>query len=142
MMAISGAGSVTGALFYASLFRIGNRGRLTLYVQVAMALLIATFALSKILWLSYIVLFLGGGCLITLFASINSLVQLNTVEVMRGRVMSIFMLAFRGGMPLGSLAAGALASSLSPAAALLTMAGLLGVSSVCFLVSNSPVKEL
>lgn len=142
MMAISGAGSVMGALVFASLSQIRNRGRLTLYVQVAMALLIATFALSEILWLSYIVLFLGGGCLITLFASINSLVQLNTVEEMRGRVMSIFMLAFRGGMPLGSLAAGALASGQSPATALLIMAGLLGASSVCFLVSNSRVKEL
>jgi len=36
----------------------------------------------------------------------SSLVQLTTSDAMRGRVMSIFMLAFRGGMPLGNLLAG------------------------------------
>ncbi|HUP47579.1 MAG TPA: hypothetical protein VNA04_02195, partial [Thermoanaerobaculia bacterium] len=36
----------------------------------------------------------------------SSLVQLTTTDAMRGRVMSIFMLAFRGGMPLGNLLAG------------------------------------
>ena len=34
---------------------------------------------------------------------------------MRGRVMSIYMLAFRGGMPLGSLASGYLATFIGPA---------------------------
>ena len=33
------------------------------------------------------------------------MVQLSTPNEMRGRVVSIYMMAFRGGMPLGSLAA-------------------------------------
>ncbi|MDA2923241.1 MFS transporter [Acidobacteria bacterium AH-259-L09] len=142
MMAISGAGSVTGALLYASLSKIKSRGKLTLQVQVAMALLIGVFALSGNLLLSYLVLFAGGVCLIVLFASINSLVQLNATEEMRGRVMSIFMLAFRGGMPLGSLVAGSLASQLSPSFALLVMSALLGFSALALLASQNRVKEL
>ena len=39
-----------------------------------------------------------------------SLVQLIVPDHLRGRVMSIYMVAFRGGMPLGSLAAGYAAS--------------------------------
>jgi len=37
---------------------------------------------------------------------VTSLVQLIAPDNMRGRVMSIYMVAFRGGMPLGSLASG------------------------------------
>ena len=142
MMTVSGIGSVTGALFYASLGRIKGRGILALRVQLVMALVIATFALSRNLLLSYAALFLGGICLMTLIASISTLVQLAITEEMRGRVMSVFMLAFRGGMPLGSLAAGALASQFSPALALLTMSSLLGLSALVFLTSPNPIKTL
>ena len=39
-----------------------------------------------------------------------SLVQLIVPDHLRGRVMSIYMVAFRGGMPLGSLGGGYAAS--------------------------------
>ena len=92
--------------------------------------------------LSYVVLFLAGVCLITLFATITSLVQLNVAERMRGRVMSIFMFAFRGGMPLGSLTVGYLASQFSPPTALLAGSAVLGLTAVSFLLSSSGVKRL
>ena len=41
--------------------------------------------------------------MVMVFAMLSSLVQLNAPNEMRGRVMSIYMVAFRGGMPLGSL---------------------------------------
>ena len=44
--------------------------------------------------------------MVMVFAMLSSLVQLNAPNEMRGRVMSIYMVAFRGGMPLGSLAGG------------------------------------
>ena len=40
------------------------------------------------------------------FAMIASLVQLITPNDMRGRVMSVYNVAFRGGMPLGSVVSG------------------------------------
>lgn len=142
LMAVSGAGSVVGALLYAGLSRGEGRGRLTLRVQAALAVFMTIFAISRYLPLSFLVLFLGGICLISLFASINSLVQLNTTEEMRGRVMSIFMLAFRGGMPLGSLTAGWLASRFSPTLTLVAMSAILGLSASLFLASRSEVKKL
>ena len=142
MMTVSGVGSVLGALLYASLRNIKSRGRLTLYLQLGLASMIATFSLSRTLWLSYVALFLAGLCLLMLFTSITSLVQLTLTEEMRGRVTSIYMLAFRGGMPLGSLSAGAIASQYSPSAALFLLSALLGLSALGFLVSGSPVKRL
>ncbi len=42
------------------------------------------------------------------FTMIATLVQLITANEMRGRVMSVYNVAFRGGMPFGSLTAGRL----------------------------------
>ena len=52
------------------------------------------------------VLFFTGAALMMVFSTVTSLVQLIAPNEMRGRVMSIYMVAFRGGMPLGSLAGG------------------------------------
>ena len=142
LMATSGAGAITGALLYAAYSRRENHGRTVLTVQIVFSLLLSTFALSRNLLLSYVVLFIAGVCLITLFATITSLVQLNVAERMRGRVMSIFMFAFRGGMPLGNLAFGYLASQLSPTTALLVGSTVLGLTAIGFLLSSSGVKRL
>ena len=142
MMTVSGSGSVLGALMYAGLKKREGRGKLTLKVQLVMALVIMIFALSRNLVLSCVALFLGGVCLMTLIASISSLVQLAITDEVRGRVMSVFMLAFRGGMPLGSLSAGVLASQLSPTLALLGMSSLLGATALILLASSTPIKEL
>ena len=48
--------------------------------------------------------------MVMVFAMLSSLVQLNAPNEMRGRVMSIYMVAFRGGMPLGSLVGGWIAT--------------------------------
>jgi predicted MFS family arabinose efflux permease len=54
-------------------------------------------------------LFFSGASMMGAFAMISSLVQLITTNEMRGRVMSVYNVAFRGGMPLGSLVTGWLA---------------------------------
>ena len=142
MLACSGVGSISGALVYAGLTRLKNRGLFILRVQLGFALLILLFSASGSLILSYIILFFAGASLISLFASVTSLVQTVTSEEMRGRVMSIFMLAFRGGMPLGSLVAGYLASEASPSVALAVMGALLSLIATGFLLSNAGVKKL
>ena len=110
MMAFSGAGAVCGALVVAWLGRFRHMGRTLLIIQVAFGALITAFALSRILWLSNVLLFFSGAALLMTFSMTSSLVQLIVPDHLRGRVMSIYMVAFRGGMPLGSLAAGYAAS--------------------------------
>ena len=142
LLSVSGTGSILGALIYAGLTERKNHGLLALRVQLMFAVLLGTFAFSRFLPLSSVCLFLGGMCLITLFASVTSLVQLAVVEEMRGRVMSIFMLAFRGGMPLGNLAAGYFASQFSPSLALLALGCVLATTALAFLVSDAGIKKL
>lgn len=142
MLAFSGVGSVVGALGYASITSLQKRGMTALAVQGAFGCTLLAFALSRRLWLSWLLLVLGGMLLITVFASITSLVQMQTDERMRGRVMSIFMLAFRGGMPLGNLAAGFVAHKLSPTIALAANGIVLITITSLFLISRSAVKKL
>jgi len=47
---------------------------------------------------------------VAVFATFMTLVQTNVEEAMRGRVVSVYSLAFRGAMPLGNLTAGVLAA--------------------------------
>lgn len=142
MMATSGAGAISGAILYAGLPHDKRQVGLTLRVQGSLAVLLGVFALSRNLPLSYVVLFLTGVSIIILFASITSLVQLGTAEEMRGRTMSIFMLAFRGGMPLGGLAMGALAQQFSPAAALLAAGAALGATALAVQFFGHDLKRL
>ena len=142
MLSTSGVGSIVGALTYAGLSNRRKQGLLALRVQLTFAVLLGGFAMSHSLPLSFFCLFFGGMCLITLFASVTSLVQMVVTEDMRGRVMSIFMLAFRGGMPIGNLVAGYFATQFSPAKALLGLSCLLALTACGFLVSSAGVKEL
>jgi MFS family permease len=106
LMAFSGAGSICGALVVAWLGKFKRMGLTALLMQAIYGTLIFAFSRSHMLWLSEILLFFTGAALMMVFSTVTSLVQLIAPDNMRGRVMSIYMVAFRGGMPLGSLASG------------------------------------
>jgi MFS family permease len=142
MMAFSGVGAVMGALVVAWLGRFQHMGVTLLVVEVIFGALITGFALSRSWWWSCTLLFLGGAALIVVFSMIASLVQLIVPDHLRGRVVSIYMVAFRGGMPLGSLASG-YASSLTSAPYVLTINGVLvSMVAVYFLLRSHGVREL
>jgi MFS family permease len=114
LLACTGVGAVIGALVVAALGNFANKGKVALALQLLFGAMVVLFALSPVLWLSLTALLLAGIALVAVFALISSLVQLQAPEAMRGRVVSIYMVAFRGGAPLGSLATGFLASQMSP----------------------------
>jgi MFS family permease len=142
MMAFSGAGAVVGALVVAWLGRFRHMGLTLLLVQVVFGALIAGFALSRVFWVSSLLLFCAGACLLCVFSMTASLVQLIVPDHLRGRVMSIYMVAFRGGMPLGSLASGYAASLTSAPYVLALNGGLVSVVAVYFLIRSHGVRRL
>jgi predicted MFS family arabinose efflux permease len=106
MLVVSGAGAVAGALGVAAFGHIHNKGQVALLSLLTLGVLMAAFGLSNSLTLSAVLLFLAGAVLIACFAMISSLVQLIVHDEMRGRVMSVYNVAFRGGMPFGALISG------------------------------------
>jgi MFS family permease len=141
LMAFSGAGSIVGALIIAWLGKFKRMGLTALIVQAVYGLLIVAFAMSRMLWLSAILLFFTGAALMLVFSTVTSLIQLLAPNEMRGRVMSIYMLAFRGGMPLGSLVSGWLATMLGAPLVIGINGALLVVVAAYFLVRSHGVRE-
>jgi MFS family permease len=142
LMAFAGAGAVTGALGVAWMGRFPHMGRALLAIQFAYGALIVVFASSRVLWFSELVLFVGGALLVMTTSLTTSLAQLIAPNEMRGRVMSIYMVAFRGGMPLGSLVAGWAANQTSAPAVLAVNGILLSLVAGLFLLRGHGVREL
>ena len=87
-------------------------------------------------------LFITGASVLSVFTSVNSLVQLLAPENMRGRIMSVYNTAFRGSMALGPLAAGALAKTQGASLTVAIYGAVLVAVAVIFLIKNQHVREL
>jgi MFS family permease len=142
LMAFAGGGAVVGALIAAWLGKFPHMGRALLVIQFAFGAMIVAFAASRVLWISEALLFLAGSLMVMTTAMTMSLVQLSAPNEMRGRVMSIYMVAFRGGMPLGSLAAGWTANQTSAPVVLLVNGALLALVALWFLLRGHGVRQL
>jgi predicted MFS family arabinose efflux permease len=105
-LCLSGAGSVTGALLIAGRTAQAGQAGKSLQALAVLGLTIATVALSRVLALTTGAIFLAGALLMVVFALNTSLVQSYVSDAMRGRVMSVYNVAFRGGMPIGSVVCG------------------------------------
>src|SRR5277367_3867710 len=106
LLSLMGIGSICGSLTVAGLGNIRNKGRFALITLMSLGAGITIFSLSRSLPLSYATLVLVGASMMAVFATVTSLVQLITTNEMRGRVMSVYNSAFRGGMPMGNLLTG------------------------------------
>jgi predicted MFS family arabinose efflux permease len=138
----SGAGSVCGALIVAGFGKFQHQGRAALLMLVVLGFLITGFSLSRWLVLSCVLVFISGGVLLAVFATISSLVQLITSDQMRGRVMSVYNVAFRGGMPIGSLVVGALIKQFTAPVVLASNGVLLVALALYFLVVQRKVASI
>jgi predicted MFS family arabinose efflux permease len=106
LLSLMGVGSILGSLGVASRGNMGNKGRFALAMLMCLGAAIAVFSFSKFLTLSYSMLMVVGASMMAVFATVTSLVQLITTNQMRGRVMSVYNCAFRGGMPMGNIVSG------------------------------------
>ena len=142
LMACAGIGAVAGALVVAWLGRFAHMGRTLLILQVAFGTVVVLFASTRLFWLNGVLLFGAGACMVMVFSMLSSLVQLNAPNEMRGRVMSIYMVAFRGGMPLGSLVGGWIANQTSAPTVLTINGVLLGLLALFLLTRTRGVRTL
>ena len=108
LLVLSGAGSICGALLVAAMEKLKGQARLAVLALVVLGLTTAGFAVSKWLPISCVLIFLAGTAVMASASLMLSVVQLIVVDSMRGRVMSVYNLAFRAGIPLGALILGRL----------------------------------
>ncbi len=108
LMGAVGVGSLVSAL--SLVIRRSVRG-LTKMIPIAAAAFgigLICFGLSRVLWLSLLMMFVTGFGMMQGMVASNTILQTLVDEKMRGRVMSYYTMAFVGMAPFGSLLAGAL----------------------------------
>jgi len=106
LLSLMGVGSICGSLAMAGLGNMRSKGKFALLALICLGAGIAVFSLSTSLPVSYATLVVVGASMMAVFATMTSLVQLIITNEMRGRVMSVYNFAFRGGMPMGNLLSG------------------------------------
>ncbi len=123
LMGASGVGALAAALYLASRSTVLGLGRRMVWATVVLGTAMVGFALSRSVPLSLALLVATGFCMMLQMAASNTLLQTIVDEDKRGRVMSLYTMAFMGTAPLGSLLAGAIADRLGAPLAL-ELAGL------------------
>ncbi len=111
-----GLGGLLGALF------VAHRSRPTIALFVGLGLtfgvLMIGVALAPSVLLACVLLVPMGAASLAFVSTANAMLQLNSREEMRGRVMSLYAMGFLGTTPIGALAVSAIASATNPRVAL------------------------
>jgi predicted MFS family arabinose efflux permease len=137
-----GAGAIAGAVTTAHRGHVPRRGRIMLLALLVYGAAVTAAMASRVQLLSMALLFVAGVCVVTAFSTLNSLVQENAPGELKGRILSIWGLAFRSGTPLGALLAGAMVRSLGAPRVLGAFSVLLALLALGNLAWNRRVREL
>lgn len=128
----SGLGALCGAVFLATRTTVVGLGRWIAVAPLLLAAGLAVLAFSSVLWQSLAALVVVGFGMMVQMGASNILVQTLVDEDKRGRVMSFYTMAFVGLAPIGSLAAGTIASRYGLSTALFIAAISCGTGALVF----------
>lgn len=141
LMSLSGIGSILGALITASMKSAGQ-GKRSLTVMLALGFVVIGFGLSRTIPASVTLVAAMGLCLMVVFSTNLSVVQHKIDDQMRGRVMSVYNVAFRGGMPIGSLVSGLLIKQTSVSTVFIANGALISIAAIYFLLFQRKLLKL
>lgn len=109
MMAFAGVGALIGALSVASVGTVRRKGLVAFISALASALALFAFSFSRVPALSFVLLAVIGWGMITQLSMVNTMLQTEVPDELRGRVMSLYTLVFLGFIPIGNLIVGTMA---------------------------------
>jgi len=109
MMTCAGIGALAGAVFLASRKNVLGLGRWVARASLIYSVGLIAISQSRHLGLTLALLVVAGFGMMVQMASCNTLLQTLSEDGKRGRVMSLYTVAFMGMLPFGSLWAGSVA---------------------------------
>ena len=133
-------GSLVGALLAARHAR--PRLRLLVGAALAFGVLETVAGVAPSYWVFAALLTLVGVFGLTLNTAANSLIQLRTAPAMRGRVMSLFMMVFTGGTPLGAPLVGWITEQYGPRVGLALCGGVSAIAAAAIGVVIARIGNL
>jgi MFS family permease len=111
LMAAMGLGALVSALSLAARRNVRGLIRMIPIAAAVFGLGLIGFGLSRVFWLSMVMVFIAGMGMMQGMAASNTVIQTIVTDDKRGRVMSYYTMAFMGMAPFGSLLAGTMASA-------------------------------
>jgi len=127
-----GVGALAGTIFLALRDSVQGFGRMVALTTLTAGVSLTVFATSHVLWLSLLMLAVFGFGLIATVAGSNTLLQTIADEDKRGRVVSLYVMAFLGMSPVGNFIAGSLASVIGAHETLMACGMLICAASLWF----------
>ena len=112
LMGSMGVGALISALALAARKSVLGLVRMIPLAATVFGLGLIGFGLSRVFWLSMLMLLVAGMGMMQGMAGSNTIIQTIVSEDKRGRVMSYYTMAFVGMAPFGSLLAGSLAHAI------------------------------
>ncbi len=105
-----GIGALVGAIYLASRKNVLGLGKIIIVAAFlfGMGLILSSF--TDVLWLTLLTMALTGFGMVSMMAASNTFLQTIADDDKRGRVMSLYVMAFMGLSPFGSLLYGGLAN--------------------------------
>lgn len=142
LMAASGLGALVAAVYLGARSTIVGLGKIIAIAPAVFGVALIVFAQSQMLWLSLLAMFVMGGSLILQSTSSNTILQTIVEEDKRGRVMSLYSIAFISMVTFGNLLAGSLASRIG-APNTLVLGGVICIAGSLFFRKQLPaLREL
>jgi MFS family permease len=108
----TGVGAIAGSIYLASRKSVLGLGRIIVISSNLFGIGLIGFSLSRLFWLSLLMMLLTGFGMMVEMASSNTVLQTIVEEDKRGRIMGFYTMAFMGMVPFGSLLAGTLANNI------------------------------
>jgi predicted MFS family arabinose efflux permease len=112
LMAALGVGSVFGALTVSGNNKSGPKIRVMIISSLVIGTLFFVNGVISQYFVTIIILAVIGAFSIYFSTTANTILQMNSNDEYRGRVMSVYSMSFSGATPIGSLFTGAVISSL------------------------------
>jgi MFS family permease len=137
-----GIGAVIGAFWIGG--RDDTRGLtgIVLFYSAGLSLVIVLFTATTNLWLAALALAGAGFCMSCSGVAAQTLLQLAVPGAMRGRVLSVYGLIFRGGPAVGALAMGSAAEHLGFRWPVLVGTAIAGIACMAFILKRDRVARL
>ena len=144
LMAFSGIGSLLGAisLTIQSGKLEANRGRIVRIGAIGLPFFLALFALSQNYLFSLLMLIGVGWTMISINATINTIIQTSVPDALRGRINGLYMFLFVGMAPAGNLQAGILADHFGAPTAVFIGALLSGLVAIYILLRKRQALQV
>jgi MFS family permease len=140
LMGASGIGALTAAVGIAARRSIENPLKMMSLAVLCFSAALLAFSISRVFWVSLVVIMFGGWGMVSYLALANSFIQMSVPDELRGRVMSVYSFVFLGTVPIGNAIMGSVADRIGTTNAV-TVGGIICMAGAVFFARKYGKRE-